>query len=333
MTESPANSSAAQPSTSKRARVGVPHRYVWYGLVALALLILAVFGVGYWVLVRYEPIAVRHIPSSAVAALRVDVEQVVLYEPVRKHVFPVLDGTANGANRLQRFKEASGVNLGMDLREVVAVALPDGETLLLIGGLFPEDGLAAAIDRVIRDGSTGGGACVLAASRLRCPGLILGQADDGVLVVASSERAFEAAVTGSDWTQRSGLPGTPLALVAELPPGLLALAGGALPLAPWLRRVERLTVSADLGDPLQVEASLSGLGTDGVEEVRASLQLLQQLAAAHPGADRAGERAVLARATVDQQGGQPVVRSHWTRAEVDRAVRSLADILATFLER
>jgi hypothetical protein len=324
--------SVVEASVAKRPRAGVPHRYVWYGLVALALVILAVFGVGYWVLVRYEPVAVRHVPGSALAAVRVDVEQVVLYEPVRKHLFPVLDGGPSSAHRLQRFKEASGVNLGMDLREIVAVALPDGETLFLVGGLFPKSGLAAAIDRVIRESPKGAGACALAAQRLRCPGLVVGQADDGVLVIARSERGFEAATTGSDWSERAGLPAAPLAMVAALPPEFMRMASGALALAPWLRRVERLTVSADLGDPLEVEASLSGLGSDAVSEVRGSLEILQQLAAANPGADRAGERAVLARATVAEKDGRPVVRSQWTRAEVDRAMRSLADVLATALE-
>lgn len=332
MNEPPTRPSGLEDSVAQRPRAGVPHRYVWYGLVALALVILAVFGVGYWVLVRYEPIAVRHIPGSALAAVRVDVEQVVLYEPVRKHLFPVLDGGPGGAQRLQRFKEASGVNLGMDLREVVAVALPDGETLFLVGGLFPSNGLASAIDRVIRESSKGAGACALAAERLRCPGLVVGQADDGVLVIATSERGFEAATTGSEWAERAGLPAAPLAMVAALPPELMGMAGGALALAPWVRRVERLTVSADLGDPLQVEASLSGLGPDAVGEVRGSLEMLQQLAAAHPGADLAGERSVLSRATVAEKDGRPVVRSQWTRAEVDRAVRSLADVLAAALD-
>ncbi len=305
---------------------------MWVGLTLLAIAILAVFGIGYWVLVKYEPRAALHIPGDAEAAIRVDVEQVVLYEPLRRHLFPVLDGAKFDANRLQRLKELSGVNLGMDLREVVVAALPDGEMVVLVGGLFPKVGLVPALHQVL-SASGARHPCSLTGAALRCSGAIVVQADDGVLVIATSERSLDAAVEGSDWAQRWNLPNAPLALVAKsaLTRALPRVVGATSVTPAWVAQLTRLTVSTDLGDPLQVEVAFDGLGPERVREVTLSLELAQRWMAAHPGPDAAGERAVLARAEVHEAGGRPVVRSTWARADMDRLVRVLADVVAAAL--
>src|SRR5690606_18391005 len=67
----------------RQHRRAVSHRLVWVGLVALAVIVLATFVIGYWVFVRYERRVLRHVPADTLVALRLDVEQVVLYEPIR----------------------------------------------------------------------------------------------------------------------------------------------------------------------------------------------------------------------------------------------------------
>lgn len=313
-------------------RKPVSHRAVWVGLLVLALAILGVFGGGYWLLVRYEPKAALHIPSYALGAVRVDVEQVVLYEPLRKHIFPVLDGGERG-DRLARFKALSGVNLGMDLREIVVAVLPGGELSVAIGGLFPITGLVQALDQLSQaDGSPQ--KCSLEGLSLRCAGVVLRQADDGTLIIATSAQTLDAALPQGDWARRNRLPTAPLAVVmnnADNP--MLAGAGGRglLGQVAWVTDVERFTALADLGDPLNVELALDGIGPDRVGEVRAAVATLQAWAAFNPGADVAGEREVLARLSVDVAAGRPVVRSTWSRADVDRAVRALADFVAAAL--
>lgn len=325
-------------------RKPVSHRLVWVGLVVLALVILAVFGGGYWLMVRYEAKAARHIPQAALGAVRVDVEQVVLYEPVRKHIFPVLDGPEPGG-RLERFKQLSGVNLGMDLREVVIAALPDGETVIAIGGLFPPKGLVQALAPLVAP-TAGRPGCSPEAGVLRCPSAFIRQADDGTLLLATSMAALDAAEPVSDWAQQNALPAAPLAGLMRVKStplggtatgalarvGWLAKLGGLAKLGwlarfEWLGDVERLTVATDLGDPLNLEVGLDGLGAERVGEVKAAVVALQAWSALNPGSDIAGERELLARLEVAEAAGRPVVRTTWSRQDLDRGVRALADVV------
>jgi hypothetical protein len=261
--------------------------------------------------------------------VRVDVEQVVLYEPIRKHVFPVLDG-AESSDRLKRFKALSGVNLGMDLREIVVAVLPGGEMSVAIGGLFPTAGLVQALHQVSQEGAAAQ-KCSLEGLALRCVNALLRQADDGTLVIATSPQTLDAALRSGEWAQRNGLPESPLALVlnnGSESPVAAAVGHGLLGQLGWVRDVRRFTAWTDLGDPLQGELALDGLGADRVTDVRASVAALQALAALNPGADVAGEREVLSRLTVDVAAGRPVIRSAWSRADLERAVRALADWVA-----
>lgn len=315
--------------TAADARKPVSHRAVWVGLVALALVILAVFGGGYWLLVKYEPRAARHIPATALAAVRVDVEQVVLYEPLRRHLFPVLNG-GEGGDRLKRFKALSSVNLGMDLREVVVSVLPEGQVAIAVGGLFPSVGLVGAMYEVSR-GDAGAEKCSLEGAILRCGGALFRQADDGTLVIATSASVLDAAAVSSDWAKTNGLPAAPLAVVVKAPgrgalpaPGLFGQLG-------WMSAVERLTGWADLGDPLQVELAFEGLSVERAGDVRAAVVTVQALAALNPGSDVAGEREVLSKLKVDVAAGRPVVRSTWSRSDVDRGVRAVADLVAALM--
>lgn len=321
----------------RASRKPVSHRIVWVGLVALALVILGVFGGGYWLLVRYEPKAARHIPATALAAVRVDVEQVVLYEPLRKHVFPVLDGAEPGG-RLKRFKELSGVNLGMDLREIVVAALPGGETVLAIGGLLPPKGLVQALAPLVAP-DAGRPGCTPEGGVLRCPSAFIRQADDGTLLLSTSIAALDAAETNSDWAQQHALPLAPLAAAVRVSGTPLAGSAGSvsqfLPFGlvklGWLSEVERVTVAADLGDPLHVELALDGLGAARTQDVRAAIAALQAWSALNPGSDVAGERELLARLEVTEAAGRPVLRTTWSRQDLDRGVRALADIVRGLL--
>lgn len=316
---------------SDATRRPVSHRAVWVGLVALALVILGVFGGGYWFLVRYEPKAVIHVPETAVAALRVDVEQVVLYEPIRKHLFPVLDGGESG-ERLERFEALSGVNLGMDLREIVVAVQPDGELTVAIGGLFPVAGLVQALYQISLEGN--GEKCQLEGTRLRCGSGLVQQANDGTLIIATSELSLQAATREGDWAVRNGLPKAPLAAVVTTV-GIEKLkttpTNAILARFDWLRDVERLTALTDLGDPLRLELGFDGLAPERASEVRDAVALVQAVAGQNPGADVAGEREILSELNVDIAAGRPVARSTWSRQDVGRAVRALADSVAAVL--
>lgn len=316
-------------------RQPVSHRRVWIGLTALAVFVLGVFVVGYWVLVRYDDKVARHVPNEAIAALRLDVEQVVLYEPIRKHVFPVVDGAKTNAARLAKLKEATGVNLGMDLREIMVAVLPQGRYVAAVGGLFPTSDLLRKTLTVLPSDH----GCTLTGARLACP-LVGGsvwfeQAQDGVVVMSNSEGWLDAALVPNDQSQaRWELGQAPIALgaawehaLADLPVSLSVLG-----LPEWLSELRSVFLSADLGDPLAVQLELQGLTASRTESVRSWLQQLQALAGLVRGPDVAGEREAFARATVEStpEGGV-ALRTQWQRKDVDRAARAFADWLERLL--
>src|SRR5689334_21446641 len=59
------------------------------GLVAVALACAALLF--YLLVWRYEPTARRHIPGNANVAIRVEATDVLLFGPVRKHLWPLLE--------------------------------------------------------------------------------------------------------------------------------------------------------------------------------------------------------------------------------------------------
>jgi hypothetical protein len=94
-------------------------RSVALGGVALGALIIAVAVSLYLRYIHYERVAARHVPAGSVLALRIDVEQVDLYEPVRRHLIPLLGGPARSpgeaAAAVARLEEHTGLKRG-DLR-------------------------------------------------------------------------------------------------------------------------------------------------------------------------------------------------------------------------
>src|SRR5690349_10101504 len=64
-------------------------------LAAAGLIFAAVASIGAWVayarLVHYRRCAVEHLPPDAQLVARLDVEQVVLFEPVRRQLIPLIE--------------------------------------------------------------------------------------------------------------------------------------------------------------------------------------------------------------------------------------------------
>src|SRR5262245_12328516 len=125
----------------------VPARVLAFAGAGVAAALVLVAFVAYRELIHYERRAIEHVPEGAELALRVDLEQVVLFDPVRRHLLPLLDRAPLGdapvepVSRLLRLREA-GVNLGMDLREVVFARIePGAGWLLALGGIFGDEPL------------------------------------------------------------------------------------------------------------------------------------------------------------------------------------------------
>ena len=111
------------------------------GAVALGVVVLSVMFALYLRYVHYARVACLHLPASTVLALRVDVEQAIFYEPIRRHILPLFGGPSGSPTeadaRLSRIEVRSRLKRG-DLREiVVGRGATRGDWVIVLGGIFP----------------------------------------------------------------------------------------------------------------------------------------------------------------------------------------------------
>ena len=327
-----------------RERRAVSSRALLLG--ALAAVCLA--GLGVWVayreLIQYERRAAEHLPAGTSFAARLDLEQVLLFEPVRRHLFPLIDKlpfttaapghSPKAADRLTRLREIGGVNLGLDLREIlIAGGEKTGDWVLVLGGLFQPQGLVGAVESLLRDEGVVGLVRDGDVLSFEPWGVALGQASDGILILASNRKALESALPATQRFIELGLARTGAGGLAVTPPVVRRWSGSTDGLAEaWLSKLRRVGVNLRLGDELELEGrfEVSSAGdlpfvVSGVEHW---LQKIDDGSRFIPQADWGGERAVLARLRLVQESETTVkLLSSWRTSELERATRSLASWL------
>lgn len=301
-----------------------------------AALLVAVAWFAYRELIHYERRAIEHVPAGAELALRVDVEQVVLFEPVRRHLLPLLDRALLGdvarppsSPRLVRLREA-GVNLALDLREVVFARLgPGAGWVLALGGIFGTEPLLPRIEQALRQEpgirwSSERGMIILQPS-----GVALGQANDGTLLIARDAALLERALPPSRSYEAVGLGPSGAAALGALGSWLRVLGSASAEDPDSRATLLRASARLELGDPLVLSAEIEHAAPIDVaavhREIRAWLGAPADDVNFAPQADWGGERALAARARLISSAPTRVsVWTTWERDEVDRAARSLA---------
>ena len=313
---------------------GLKHRWVFTALVIGALVLLGVFGAGYFLLIHYERNAAKHLPEGTSWAVRLDVEKVVLFEPFRRHVLQQLKTDTQSASWLDRFEEAAGVNIGLELREIV-YGRTELDWFFVLGGTYGSSELVrSAYDAL----GTRAGCELTDARRLRCEslGIFSEQASDGVVVIGSSDGVLDSALPQSLRYQQLRLPSEGPGGFALSPSVLETIAKSPLSLVnsslKRLADVGALYGELSLAEDVQLavtalpkaQSSLAPLA----EQAESLLGGAQTLMSFAPGPDFGGERAVLSRAKVQvSDQGSLVIRSYWKRTEVEQAARSVAGLL------
>jgi hypothetical protein len=324
---------ATTGAAHERPNVSARRVALWGAALAAALIATAV--VAYHQLLHYDRRAIEHVPPGAELGLRVDLENVVLFEPVRKNLLvlvdraPLAEGepTAGTPPRRERLREV-GLNLGLDLRELVFARVPGGGWVLALGGLFASRPLLDDIARVLKDEPgvhlrSEPPILILAPS-----GVVLARADDGVLLVASGPDVIARALPAGRGHENLGLDRRGAASFAALRSWFEALDPRPLRLVP----IERLLARLDVGTPLQLDVRVEhGLREDdGADDASLRRALLEWLGDAPedslvPRADWGGERAVFARGRWNRTSeGVATLSTSWEASELDRATRSLA---------
>jgi hypothetical protein len=327
---------------------GAPNRRRGVSFKIVALIAVGLFAVAgviayvaYERLLHYERVAALHIPQNAAWAARLDVERVALFEPVRKHLFPLVQGAASAeagspqpaesAQLMEALRRKAGLNLGLDLREIVVAGLPDwGGWVLVLGGLFPDrTDLLVRISEVLFE-QVGLPIRFEADSVLLLPGgHAFAQAGDGSLLLASSPELVRAARASSQryvelgLGKEEGVGGFALQ-VRELG----SLTGGLLGLTS-LGSVERVrgSLQSEANGRLGVRVELSTLGAAPAlaQNIQSSIQSMQMMFGLVSAADWAEARALVTRAEVRATPENTVLlSSFWESAELDRACAALS---------
>lgn len=178
-------------------RQSYSHRVVF---IALALSLLVAMGTALFIYEKYvktTPVAASHLPLDVEYAVRLDVEQVVSYEPFRVHLLRVFETNRKEKEpRVKHLERKTTLELGIDSREMVFAQLPHEQWLILLGGVFRRDGVLDGVGEMLEDE----GIRVERRKDLLVhgSGQSFGVAADGTLVLASSpERAQAALQIGS----------------------------------------------------------------------------------------------------------------------------------------
>lgn len=296
----------------------------------------------YWAYIRYEPVAHKHVPAGSAMVARVDFQEIALFGPVRRHIWPLVfeSGEASSSNAetsfAKRVEAATGLKLGRDLREVVLVnygATDSGRWLVVLGGKIP----SGIVQELAKWAATENAAWELSPSgdvlTWRTLGISLGQAKDGAIIVASDPETLALALPAQDGARAIGLPETGafgFAIAASawnewgsgmagmLVPGLRSLAklhgcNGRFGLgsSPELEMQCRLSPGVD---PEQVRGSLLGLVTT-----------LKGMSALAGGPDLLGERQALAHLRIDAfPDGRIRILAPWPIEGLERGAETFA---------
>jgi hypothetical protein len=322
-------------STEERREISF-RKLAWAGVIFTALA-----SAGAWVayarLVHYRRCAVEHLPPDTELVARLDVEQVVLFEPVRRHLIPLIDrlplgsppaaANAEAEPRIARLRREAGLNLGLDLREVLVATAPGGRWLLVLGGLFRQ-GLVPAIERELTGEGATGWRRVGAALEFTPSGAAFAQAPDGTLLLASDRALLETTLPSSTRFRDLGLAreGAGSALIPRAVLDRWAAEGEG---PRWLGTIESAALDLRLSREIEVDVRL-GLRDEPSAEALAALAAHQPApTAASDALDYSAGRldpwGFLARAIHPQLSGNTFqFVSIWRQTELERAARDFA---------
>jgi hypothetical protein len=309
---------------------GLPRRWALVVALGVPLVVLLGLAVGYYRLVYFERVAALHIPAGATFAARIDLEQVVLFEPIRKNLLPVVDAASvvDGQSLSQRIAAETGINLAMDLREIVFAFGPEEQWVVVLSGLFPKQGLVGVGRAIIRDNRLASSSISQGLLRLEPWAMVAAQAADGSLLISNDETALRAALAPSETFRslglsREGAGSFAMIVPRSAPPPLSALA--------------RARAELGLGPTitLRVEADPSSVASAGADDAERWLNGARGLASGPrlSGGLWSSLRPGLVRAErMTSAENHWVFKSFLERHEVDGWVSDLAALLGHRLE-
>lgn len=308
------------------------------GLVLGGLAALAVYLLVFQARAR----AVRHIPSNVNLVARFDLVDLALFAPVRKHLAPLLSAAPPTApstspptpSRVARFREATGIDLGRDPREVVLASLDATSWVALVGGHLARGRFVSGMERLLRD--EGVADWHREGELLVGPlgAVIVAQADDGTVIIGTDASLVAAALPATDDASQLRVPTDAAATFVVTAPAWSGLASELphLPHGSVFGKIERATGRLTLGDAPAVSLRLDATSGDApalMKELEAALDEARALHLLVP--DVLGEKSALRSTRLTVVDGAVHADAPWPYDALDRACERLGSALARVL--
>jgi len=310
-------------------------------LVVIATVVAAIAAASAWLYFdvwSYQRTAHRHVPAGTNVAVRADAGQILLFKPVREHLWPVLlesDGAsdADKKRRIQLIHDKTGVSVPQDLREVIVASVDAGSWVALIGGNIEPGRFVTGLDEVLREeGVTG---WTLDGELLvHDYGPAIGQADDGTLAIGTNRDITMAALPAADddSPMLPDLSDDALSFVInhKAYEGAVDLLPLTLPGLDTLSKVEQLHGHVVLTDNPTVELVVTPKGVDAAalaSELDGSLAKVR-IAVMFIPHHLFGAKEALGDASITATGNEVLIRAPWPYEALDKAAKKLAISLA-----
>jgi hypothetical protein len=309
-------------------------------VVAVMLLMTAVAGVGFYVVrtfLRPVPRAHLHVPQGSNVAIRADGGKILMFGPVRQHLWPLLlEGPKEPKRRLERLEEETGVAIPGDLREVVLASLDGHHWVAIVAGRIQPERFVDGLERVLTEEGASGWRRD-AELLVHTGGAAIGQADDGSLVLGTGVDVVRAALpTAEDGELALPSLGTSDAVTFVLSERAVRGANARLPLnvggLDALGKIGDVSGSFALSSKPELRVTMtprSGVDAGALaQELTQTLATVKLLAQPLPG-ELGGAKQALDGAKVSVAEGHVELVAPWSYEALDRAVAALAAALAS----
>lgn len=312
--------------------------WLWALLAVVFLLIGGAGAAGYvyFVLWKYERTAARHLPSNTVAAFRVEASEFLLFGPVRKHIWPVLEERTKegGKNdtRLRLIEDKTGVNLEQDVREIVVATVDATGYVVLLGGPFEHGKVVKGLHGIFAKEAPD--AWKIEGDLLIGPhDIAIGQADDGTIVIGTNRDVAEAALDTSEAHEKIALPEGGALSFSITEPAIAGLQATTKDLAgvDTKLRASRVAGTMTLGDDPKVEITFTPRSGTPSADLKGEVDVLVQDARLllYFAPDLAGEKQALKNAQIEDKGDRVVVAAAWPYEPLDKGCQRIAEGLRT----
>jgi hypothetical protein len=316
------------PPKSSRGRVVL-------AIVFFLLVLSVASALAFWFFfLRYRPTARAHVPAGTNAAIRLEAADVLLFGPVRNHLLPLAldDGPSvdtptpsKGTSRAAKIHDRTGVHLPADVREIIVASMDGKSWVGLLGGRIEPGRFVAGLAEVAKEEGWAGFS--KEGDVLVGPSIVIGQADDGTIIVGTDRSIVNAALPATDEGKKIGLPEQGAVTFALGKRAFEALAASPLlgSAAAW-KSVERGTGSLTLGPSPELVLRLEPAKAEDAqaleEGTRAMITGLGLALLFSP--DVAGEKEALRAASIARENSLVVVRAPFPYEGLDRAAAKLA---------